>query len=325
MNNPSALLAAFGNPPEISVQDLPIPSPGPNELLVRMLHAPINPADLNVLEGKYGQLPQLPAVVGNEGVGRVEALGSGVAGWKVGDLLLPMCRGTWCRFLTVAADRAVPLPAEIDPGQAAMLSVNPATAMLLLEQFVSLREGDWVLQNAANSGVGRSVIQIARQLGLRTINLVRRAELITELESLGADCVLLEEDDLKSRVKELCGRDRPRLGLNAVGGASALQVANALADGGFLVTFGGMSKQPLKVPIGQLIFRDLHYVGFWLTRWLALASAAEIRELYSKLAGWVLEGALLQPVEKTFALADLATALSAASGERRTGKILLDL
>lgn len=324
-DNLSALLEAFGQPPTLAVKELPRPEPADGQLLVRMLHAPINPADINVLEGKYGQLPQLPAVVGNEGVGRVEAVGEGVTDWKVGDLLLPMCRGTWCRYLVVDAAQAVPLPAGIDPEQAAMLTVNPATALLLLEILSPRAEGDWVVQNASNSGVGRSVIQIARLLGLRTINVVRRPELVPELQALGGDLVVLEEDDLRQTVKETCGKNRPRLGLNAVGGPSALNLANVLADGGRLVTFGGMGKQPLKVPIGQLIFRDLAYVGFWLTRWQAKASREEIRETYGRLAGWVVEGKLTQPVDRKFALADLPAALEAAASDRRPGKILLDL
>lgn len=325
MKNPAAVLTDFGPPSQISVVDGPVPTLDPGQLLVRMLQAPINPADLNVIEGKYGQLPKLPAVVGNEGVGRVEGLGAEVEGWKEGDLLIPMCRGTWCRYLCVEARMAIPLPPEIPLSQAAMLTVNPATALLLLEHLAPLRPGEWVMQNAANSGVGRCVIQIARLLGLRTINLVRRPELLAELTALGADGVLLEEEDVKLRVRELCGKERPRLGLNAVGGSSALSVANSLADGGQLVTFGGMSKQPLKVPIGQLIFRDLRYVGFWLTRWLARASPNEARELYTKLAQWVVDGKLLQPVDQIFPLAELSSALAAAATDKRPGKILLEL
>lgn len=325
MTNPSALLANFGTPAQIAVHDLPIPQPSTGQLLVRLHHAPINPADLNILEGKYGQLPSLPAIVGNEGAGIVEAVGEEVSGWQPGDRLLPLCRGTWSRYLLAEANRAVKLPPELPLDQASMLMVNPATALLLLKLLPSPQSGEWILQNASNSGVGRAVIQLAPLLGLRTLNIVRRPELIEELRALGGDVVLLEEDDLKETVKSVCGKQRPRLALNAVGGPSALNLANALANGGTLVTFGGMSKQPLKIPIGQLIFRDLSYTGFWLTRWLADSPTSTIHSLYGQLANWMLEKKLHQPIDRHFPLAELAEALDAAVSSHRPGKILLDL
>ncbi len=118
-----------------------------------------------------------------------------------------------------------------------------------------------MVQNAANSAVGRSVIQIARARGLKTLNVVRRPELIDELKALGADVVVTEDTDLRTSVEELCGGSRPRLALNAVGGASALNLANALADRGTHVTYGAMGRQPLKIPNGLLIFREITFRG----------------------------------------------------------------
>lgn len=323
--NLAAVLKEFANPPVLSLEARPIPEPGPGELLLEMKLAPINPADLNILEGKYGELPRLPTVVGNEGVGRVAALGAGVANFFEGDLVLPMKRGTWCQWMTVPAASAIPLPANTGEAQAAMLSVNPATALLLLESMVHLSPGDLVIQNASNSGVGRSVIQVASLLGLRTINVVRRPELFSELQEAGADLVVQEEDDLRPLLAAQFDGARPLLGLNAVGGSSALQLANALADGGTLVTYGAMGRQPLKVPNGLLIFRDLCFRGFWLTRWLKKAGAAEQRALYQRLADWVAAGKLVQPVAEVVPLSEIPKALEHAASDRRSGKILLDL
>ena len=322
---PAAILTFFSTPAAISIEQKPLPLLAPGQILLAMCAAPVNPADLNILEGKYGELPELPATVGNEGVGRVVALGDGVDGWEIGDLALPMQRGTWASYLAVDASSAIVLPKEMDTQQAAMLSVNPATALRLLRSIVPLEAGEWVLQNAANSGVGQSVIQIAKLLGIRTISIVRRQELIAPLQALGADIVLTEDDDLKAAVKEACGRSRPRLALNSVGGASALNLANGLANGGTLVTFGAMSKQPVKVPNGLLIFRDLRFTGFWLTRWLKTASIQEKTALYAELAAWVSAGSLSQPIDRVFPLSEISSAIAAAAGEKRTGKILLDL
>jgi len=321
----AAVLKAFQTPADIALEQIPVIAPGPREVLLASEFAPINPADLNILEGKYGELPELPAVVGNEGSARVVAKGEEVFHLQPGDLVLPMQRGTWCQMRNVIADDVIPLPAETDPQQASMLSVNPATALLLLREIRTLRPGDWVAQNAGNSGVGRSVIQIARELGLRTISIVRRPELVAELKVLGGDVVLLEEEDIRTAVKDSCGSNKPGLALNSVGGASALQLANILGPGGIMATFGAMSKQPLKIPNGLLIFKDLRFQGFWLTRWLNQVSRERKASLYRELAGWVNAGKLHQPVEQVVPLANLPDALTAAARDKRAGKILLDL
>ncbi|HEY5742256.1 MAG TPA: 2-enoyl thioester reductase domain-containing protein [Terrimicrobiaceae bacterium] len=322
----ASCLTAFGRPEEVlKVEEFPRPRAGKGELLLEMLTAPINPADLNVIEGKYGELPGLPAIIGNEGAGRVAALGSQVNGFAVGDLVLPMCRGTWTQFMLAEAAKAVKLPHEMNAFQAGMLSVNPASAWGMLSSFVRLEEGAWIAQNAANSAVGRSVIQIARSRGWRTLNVVRRSELIEELKSLGADAVCLEEDDLRKVSEELCGGARPLLALNAVGGASALNLANALGDKGTLVTYGAMGRQPLKIPNGLLIFRNLEFKGFWVSRWLRGLPASQAGEMWAALAALSLEGKLRMPVHRIFPLEELLAAVKEASQEKRTGKVLLDL
>lgn len=319
-------LTAFGAVREVlSVGEIPTPEPGVNQLLLEMCFAPVNPADLNVIEGKYGELPGLPAVIGNEGVGRVVALGQWVSGFAVGDLVLPVSRGTWAQFMVADSAEVVRLPAEIDVKQASMLAVNPPSAWAMLEEFVALQAGDWVVQNAANSGVGRCVIQIAKSRGLRTLNVVRRPELTGELKSLGADAVVLEDEDLRESVGKICGGQRPRLALNAVGGASALNLANALADLGVLVTYGAMGRQPLKIPNGMLIFRNLSFQGFWLKRWKETSSREKVERTMRVLANLVVSGGLNLPVQNVFPLGGLHAACEAAAAERRAGKILLDL
>ena len=290
-----------------------------------MLAAPINPADLNVIEGTYGDLPELPATIGNEGVGRISSVGLGVTGLEPGQLVLPMTFGTWCKQMIVPARSVIPLPEGLDTNQAAMLTVNPATAWRMLQDFVKLEPGDWVVQNAANSGVGRSVIQIAQALGWNTLNVVRRPELVDELTAAGGTVVVTEECDLRKELKTLCGGARPKLALNAVGGPSALNIANALATGGTMVTFGAMSKQPLKIPNGLLIFKGLKFEGFWLNRWRKNADRAVLGETHAALAALLKAGKLFTPVHATFPLTRVVEAVEAAGQEQRGGKVLLDL
>ena len=319
-------LFAFGErPPAVRVEEIPSTAPAPGEVVVRMLAAPINPADLNVIEGTYGELPPLPATIGNEGAGEILALGAGVENLRIGQKVLPLAFGTWSNELILPAKNAIPLPDDIDIHQAAMLAVNPSTAWRLLHDFASLQPGDWIAQNAANSGVGRAVIQLARHFGFRTLNVVRRPELLDEILALGADVVVTEETDLRCEARQLCGGALPKLGLNAVGGSSALNIANALAPGSPHVTIGAMARQPLKIPNGLLIFQNLTFRGFWLRRWKENAPAAEIQSTYSTLADLLHRGILHTPVQQILSLSEAPAALAAAMQDKRTGKILLDL
>jgi len=321
----AARLDRFGPASEsLTVADLPVPGPGPDEVLLEMLAAPVNPADINVIEGTYGDLPALPATIGNEGVGRVAATGSNVRHLQPGQMVLPMAFGTWCARMVVPASDVVLLPEGLDRFQAAMLTVNPATAWRMMHDFVKLAPGDWIVQNAANSGVGRSVIQLAHALGWKTLNTVRRESLVEELRSSGADVVVTEECDLRKEVKALCGGARPRLALNAVGGPSALNIAGALARGSTMVTYGAMSKQALKIPNGLLIFQELKFQGFWLKRWRERAANAVRQETYAALAGHLKAGTLFTPVHAVFPLARAAEAVLAAAQDQRAGKVLLD-
>ena len=319
-------LFAFGErPPAVRVEEIPSTAPAPGEVVVRMLAAPINPADLNVIEGTYGELPPLPATIGNEGAGEILALGPGVENLRIGQKVLPLAFGTWSSELILPAKNAIPLPDDIDIHQAAMLTVNPATAWRLLHDFASLQPGDWIAQNAANSGVGRAVIQLARHFGFRTLNVVRRPELLDEILALGADVVVTEETDLRCEARQLCGGALPKLGLNAVGGSSALNIANALAPGSPHVTIGAMARQPLKIPNGLLIFQNLAFPGFWLRRWKENAPAAEIQSTYSTLADLLHRGILHTPIQQILPLSEVPAGLAAAMQDKHTGKILLDL
>jgi trans-2-enoyl-CoA reductase len=317
-------LAAFGSkPPALTVENTAALEPGAGEVLVRMLAAPINPADLNVIEGTYGELPTLPCVIGNEGVGVVERVGASVSGFAIGQTVLPLAFGTWAEQMVVPAESLVALPEGLDHLQAAMLAVNPATAWRMIHDFAKLQPGDWIVQNAANSGVGRSVIQLAKVLGLRSLNVVRRAELIDELRSSGADVVVTEDTDLRTDAITLCGGMLPKLGLNAVGGASALNLANALCAGAPLVTYGAMGRQPLKIPNGLLIFKNIAFQGFWLRRWKESAPHAEVRATYEKLADFLAAGVLHTPVHKVLPLDQVLEAIAEATQEKRSGKVLL--
>jgi trans-2-enoyl-CoA reductase len=319
-----AVYETHGIPAEVlRIEQQPWPKPAPDEVVVEMRAAPINPADLNSMEGKYPGKRELPAVPGFEGAGVVAEVGAKVTGVTVGALVIPPHNiGTWRDAVAINANELVVVPEGIEPEQAALLKINPLTAWRLLHGYVDLRAGEWVIQNAANSAAGRAVIQIAHELGLKSVNVVRRPELIEELKSEGADVVLVDGDQLRDEVKAATAGEPIRLGLNAVGGDSALRVANALAPGSTLVSYGAMSLQPLKIPTGLLIFKDLRFRGIWINKWYDNASPQERNEAFSPIFRMAQRGLLRTQIEARYGLEDMKIALAHAAQNKRAGKII---
>ena len=322
----AAVYEKHGNPADVlHVETHPWPMPAADEALVKMRAAPINPADLNQIEGKYPVRAELPATPGFEGAGVVTELGRGVNGLTIGALvILPHNIGTWRDAVAVKAEDLVVVPDGIEPVQAAMLKINPLTAWRLLHDYVDLQKGDWLIQNAANSAVGRDIIQIAHELGYKTVNVVRRAELIDELRAEGGDVVVVDDDNLREQVKNATGSAPIRLALNSVGGDSALRLANCLAPGGTLVSFGAMSLQPLKIPTGLFIFKDLRFRGIWINKWYDNATRSERMEAFRPLFDMARRGLLKTKVEKAYPLSEVKTAVAHAAQGNRSGKIILE-
>jgi mitochondrial enoyl-[acyl-carrier protein] reductase / trans-2-enoyl-CoA reductase len=322
----AAVYETHGKPAEVlQVQEKPWPTPAADEVVVAMRAAPINPADLNAIEGKYPVRPPLPATPGFEGAGIVVEIGSAVKNLAAGgQVILPHNIGTWREAIALKAEELVAAPAEIDPVHAAMLKINPITAWRMLHDFVELKRGDWLIQNAANSAAGRAAIQISRELGYKTVNVVRRPELIDELRAEGADVVLVDGEKLRDEVKEATGGASIRLALNAVSGENALRVANTLAPEATMVTYGAMSLQPLRIPNGLLIFKNLHFCGFWVNKWYDQATPQQRVETFKPLFEMAKRGLLRTKVEKAYPLAEAKTAVVHAAKDKRSGKIIFE-
>lgn len=290
-------------------------------VLVRILAAPINPADLNTIEGTYGVRPTLPTTPGIEGCGVVEMSNS--ADFEEGERVIFLRRAsTWASHSTVPGESLFKLPIGMDPLQAAMLKVNPATAWRLLHGFDVLEKGSWIVQNVGNSAVGRCVIQLARDLGIRTISFVRRPEVFDELRGLGADQVFLDDEAGYASAKEVLGGANAELAFNAVGGDSALRLMKLLRESGSHITYGAMGRKPLTTPNGLLIFRDIQIRGLWVSRWIENAPRDEVHGVYENLATRVAAGKLVQPVDSTFPLEAYRDALLRLEAPERAGKVL---
>lgn len=321
---PALLIREFGQAAAVlEVGEISDRALAAKELRVKILASPINPADLNWIEGTYGTRPELPEVPGTEAVGEVmESRDNRFAvGARV--MFLGYAHG-WQSQRIVAADDVTLMPHDVAIEELAMLKVNPATAWRMLHDFTKLKPGDVIVQNAANSAVGHCVIQIARALGVATINMVRRAELREELHDLGADLVCLDDDAGKSAALDfLAGRgQRAALALNAVGGESALRQLDLLEDGATQVTYGAMGRRPLTVPNKFLIFRDIRFCGFWLSLWLNRATAETIATMYAELLAMIREVKLRQVVDSMHELTEFPKALERLQAADRRGKVL---
>ncbi|XP_074236513.1 enoyl-[acyl-carrier-protein] reductase, mitochondrial isoform X4 [Saimiri boliviensis] len=301
------------------LKNLELAAVGGSDVLVKMLAAPINPSDINMIQGNYGLLPELPAVGGNEGVAQVVAVGSSVTRLKPGDWVIPATAGlgTWRTEAVFSEEALIQVPNDIPLESAATLGVNPCTAYRMLMDFEQLQPGDSVIQNASNSGVGQAVIQIAAALDLRTINVVRDRpdiqKLTDRLKSLGAEHVITEEELRRPEMKNLFkDMPQPRLALNCVGGKSSTELLRHLARGGTMVTYGGMAKQPVIASVSLLIFKDLKLRGFWLSQWKKDHSPDQFKELILTLCDLIRQGQLTAPACSQVPLQDYQRALEAS-------------
>jgi mitochondrial enoyl-[acyl-carrier protein] reductase / trans-2-enoyl-CoA reductase len=316
--------AAFGVPHEVaSCVDVPdVGAPEGGEVVVDIEAFPINPADLLTIAGSYAVRPKLPATLGAEAAGRISALGTGVDDLAVGDRVIVLARDNWCQQRRVPATQVLKLPAAADVLQAAMLKVNPATALLMLEGYVPLQPGDWVIQDAANSGVGTNLIRLAKARGIHTVNVVRRPSLVAPLEAIGADVVVVDGDDLAERVRA-AGIGPIRLAIDAIGGEVVMRLADCLAEGGTVVNYGLLSGRPCMLGAHQTIFRAITLTGFWLQRALTTMARADLEKLYADLAGRIVDGTLRVEIEATYPIEQIQEALEHAGREGRSGKILV--
>lgn len=296
----------------------------PGEVRVKVRAAPIHPSDLLQVSGEYVSSSKPPAIPGGEGVGEVVEVGEGVTRLSVGQhVMLLGVGGTWREEIVLPASRLTPLPEGGDLEQLSMIAVNPLTAHLLLEQFAELEPGDWIVQSAANSAVGMLVIQMAARRGIKTINVVRRSSLIEELEVKGADVVLVDGEDLSSRVLAAVGDAPIKLAIDAVGGATFPKLLEVLGNGGTLVSYGVLSMQPSTINPGSLIGKDLEIRGFWLAKWFQTVTESEMQRAIGDVISLIMRGEIEVEIDSRFPLERIHEAVARAAASGRSGKVLL--
>ena len=323
----------------LKLEEIPPPSLAPGEALVRVLLSPINPSDLHMVRGRYGYQPELPASPGIEGVGIVEALGPGVQapgvqGPTVGTrVVFVHTWSTWREQIVCPVDRLVPVPDGVDDSAAATSYINPLTAWALTRSAHNLKEGDWLLQTAAASSVGKLVLQLAQQYRFKTINVIRRREQETIIRNLGGNEVICTADeDLRARLQELTAGKGVERAIDCVAGELGAEIARNLAPAGTMLVYGALSSHrqtdpakftmPLFAP--RLIYSTATVRGWWLPRWVPSQPLAEVRAATSDLLTMLSNGALTPPAVVRYPLKDFQEAVRLADGEAGQEKVLLD-
>lgn len=319
--------ASYGHPPDVAdIVDIDLGILGDNEVRIRVEATPIKLNDLYCMSGKEGFRPPLPAVPGNEGVGKIIETGREVNKFVVGNrVFLPGEGGTWRDILQTSAAELQPAPSDGDPAQLALLCGNVLTAYLMLKDIVDLNSGDWVLQNTANSNCGGYLIKLARSWGYKTVNVVRRESLFDELKALGADAVVVDSPNLAADVAARTENAPIRLGIDALGGGATTRIGACLADGGTVANYGYISGKPCEMPSQMLISRDIRLVGFFKSRSLQMRSAAEQSAIYAECGRLVAEGTLRGNIAGVYPLQAVREALvhAAKVGDERRGKVVL--
>lgn len=331
-----------GEPTDVLRQESrPVPTPAAGQALIRVKASPIHASDLHVLRGRYGFSPEFPTVGGHmECVGHIEALGPETEGLKIGERVVavavpavpgPDLAGTWQEYLVADRQRLVPVPDQLTDSSACQLAVNPLTALLLVTRELDAQPGEWLLQTAAGSTVGQLVIQLARHLDIRTINVVRRRDAVEEIKALGGDEVICTEDeDLLQRVSEIAGPSGVRKAIDCVAGPVGAQVSQALTPGGEVVVYGALSTHrqtdpaALTIPLQarSVIYETKAVRGFWLNRWFGTASPEDALHALSQVRSLVADKVLSIPQGQPFPLERFIEAISLAEAPGHGAKPL---
>ena len=321
----SATYNEFGKPTDVlSLGDRPIPEPKANEVRVKTILASTHNHDLLTIRGQYGFKPELPAIAGSEAVGVIDAIGSEVTDLTVGQrVAAASVQATWAEYFVAPTDMVFAVPDSLDDEMAAQLVAMPLSALMLLE-FLAVESGQWVIHNAANGAVGKSLAMLAAARGVKTINVVRSSDALAELEAIGVkNNVNTEDKDWKAQVKSILGDNKISAAVYSVGGENSGELLSLLGHGGTFAVFGAMSGKPMMLNPTDVIFKQATLKGFWGSKLSQEMSVDNKQRLVDELIERAIDGKLQLPVEATFDLADISKAVDGKLQSSKHGKVLL--
>jgi len=349
----SARIDAFSDDPSaVEVRDIPVPRPGPGQVLVRMRMAPINPSDFNYMDGIYERsfarliwnrgverptdspgssepFPRPPYALGVEGVGLVEESGGGLLGRRlVGRRVAVVSgppNGTWQEQTLIDTRRAFPVPRSLSDAQACSFFVNPLTALVLVRHVLKVPRGSVLLQTAAGSALSQMIRNLARADGFRVIDVVRSRAGAERLKQGNSKYVIaLEDEELLEAVHRIAPAGVDYV-LDCVGGATGSEALRALAPRGRMVCYGTLSREPISLPPRDIMMPMTSVEGFYLSAYLGRRTLLQRLRMVRSTAKLIESDVLATPVEQTYRLDELRAALEHARRPGRAGKILLDL
>lgn len=327
----------YGEPGDVlTVTEQPVPQPGPGQVRVKIRFSPVNPSDLLYVRGHYSGVTQhFPSGAGFEGVGHIDALGSGVTGLTVGQRVFARNSpgGNWSDYAVVPADKVYPVPDDIADEQVASFMINPATALLMVRHVLAVPRGEWLLQSAAGSELGRMIIRLAKHDGIRTINVVRRRDAVQELKDLGADEVIVSSDGpIDEQVRRIVphGVD---YAIDPVAGQTGTEIFRSLSEDGRMLVYGSLTgagidvgSDPRLTLSGRRVL-EVYWLGYWLPRLDQSGFFAPGRpamaQLIDEITELIREGVLNTSPGRRFALDDIHAAVIEAESVARSGKVLI--
>ncbi|MFO7852831.1 MAG: alcohol dehydrogenase catalytic domain-containing protein [Bacteroidota bacterium] len=254
---------------ELLIKNIPIPEPGPGEVLVKMIYSPINPSDLSLLQGTYASSPQYPVIPGIEGGGIVTKSGKGlVAGSRKGKRVActapPHGRGTWAEYMVTSAIRTIPLDKKINDEQGSMLLVNPLTALAFIE-ITKKNKQKAIVNNAASSSLGKILIHLCKKHGIELINIVSRQSQLDTLKEQGAEYVLLSSSpDFETELAEYSKKLNAKLFFDAVGGKQGEIMIRISPPGSIIINYAKLSEQNVSFDPRLLLQQNKKIQGFYL-------------------------------------------------------------
>jgi NADPH:quinone reductase-like Zn-dependent oxidoreductase len=324
----------MGEPSEVlHLETRPIPEPGPGQVRIRVAAVPVHASDLHTIRGRYGFIPEFPTVPGIESVGVIDELGSGTDGLTVGQRVITIgVKGTWQGYVVADAAQVLPVPAGMTNSTAAQVLANPLTAVILTGDELDVQPGEWLLQTAAGSTVGQSVIQLGAHVGFKTLNVVRRRSAVDDILTLGGTAVICTEDeDLRERVTEIAGEDGVSKAIDCVSGQVGADVSRALAPHGELVVYGALSTHrqtdadKLTIPVfaRSLIYETKTVRGFWLFRWFNETPKDRMAATIARTVQLADSGALCVPEGQPISLEKFSEAVYLAEAPAHGSKPLL--
>lgn len=335
----------------LSIAERDLPEPGPSQVRVRMLRAAVNPSDFNFIRGdyrdalsrliwNYGQdecyfdparqmrYPKHPYVLGGEGVGIVDACGSSLMARRLKGKRVAISagppEGTWQQYTVVDAKKAIPVPDSLSHEQAAMYTINPLSSFAMVRKVLKVDQGEYLLQSAGNSALGKMVIRLSKEFGFRTINIVRDASQKEGLLALGADEVIVfPEEDLLARISEITQGQGVKYAMDCIGGDLASNMARCLGISGTLLFYGTLGANECRIPARDLMMPGARVEGFFAGNWLGQQSVLSLLSTVRQMGKLSAKGVFHSDISEVVPFTEYERALTLSQEAGKGGKVVL--